>query len=157
MGKKRDKSQRTRALKPAHEKQATKQRAQVRRVAAKGASRGATNASRAFMDTFVRQPGVISLHKQFGNKCPSSTHDARERANEPLAAPMNARDDQDGDPEYDDDSLSENSSTDDDYTPSGDDDDWSDDDVEPRRWCPEMEKALQRLLNMQDKDNKALI
>jgi hypothetical protein len=70
---------------------------------------------------------------------------------------MNARDDLDGDPEYDDDSLSENSSTDDDYTPSGDDDDWSDDDVEPRRWCPEMEKALQRLLNMQDKDNKALI
>ena len=59
MGKKRDKSQRTRAIKPAHEKQATKQRAQVWRVAAKGTSIGSTNASRAFMDTFVRQPGII--------------------------------------------------------------------------------------------------
>jgi hypothetical protein len=148
MGKKRDKSQRTRTLKPAYEKQATTQRAQERRVAAKGARRGATDASRAFMDTFVRPPGVILQQEQFGNDCLAAAavvlpHE--EGANEPSAASMNASNDQHDDPEYDDaslyeDSSTDDSSTDDSYTPS-DDNDSFDDDVEPRRWCPEMEKT----------------
>ncbi len=61
MGKNRDTYQRTRALKPTSEKQFTKQRAEQRRVAAKGARRGATNASRAFMSSFIRTPGVALL------------------------------------------------------------------------------------------------
>jgi hypothetical protein len=62
MGKNRDTYQRTRALKPTSEKELTKHRAEQRRVAAKGARRGATNASRAFMSSFVRTPGVAVLY-----------------------------------------------------------------------------------------------
>ena len=62
MGKNRDTYQRTRALKPTSEKELTKHRAEQRRVAAKGARRGAINASRAFMSSFVRTPGVAVLY-----------------------------------------------------------------------------------------------
>ncbi len=66
---------------------------------------------------------------------------ANEFAAEPLLAPLHVTSEDDDD---DDD--------DDSYIPTDDDDNDSyDDEKEPRRWCPELETALQHLLNMQDK------
>jgi hypothetical protein len=73
---------------------------------------------------------------------------ANESSAEPLPAPLYVRSDDDDDDD-DDDSYT--------LTDDDDDDDSYDDEKEPRRWCPELETALQHLLNMQDKANKALI
>ncbi len=92
-------SQQIRALKPTREKEATKLRAEQRRVAAKDARRGATNASRAFMDSFVRIPGVALPQEQVTNESSAAAVLSHEEdASESLAAPLNVSDDQHGDP-----------------------------------------------------------
>ena len=96
--------------------------------------------------TLILIPSQVANGSQVANEGDEESA-ANESSAEPLLAPLHVTSDDDDD---DDD--------DDSYTPTDDDDNDSyDDEKEPRRWCPELETALQHLLNMQDKANKASI
>ncbi len=87
--------------------------------------------------TLILIPSQVANGSQVANEGDEESA-ASESSAEPLLAPLHVTSDDDDD---DDD--------DDSYTPTDDDDNDSyDDEKEPRRWCPELETALQHSLNV---------